>query len=177
MYTRRADDATRAAEADEQGQRTEMVKEEKEGTVTIITRPGQVERTNVTEGSELWTPLKTGAVIGLLANSLFLILHAIVLCVWSVVDSSWPLSSWWSWFSDGWWLSLVIPCLIAWPVALGLVVVFRYVPELRNRNWPPPYESLDPAVGLVDAYGSKKIAEKQADVLERMYRARSGGAK
>lgn len=140
----------------------------------MIVQRGQIERTTTGPDSELGTPLKTGAAIALLCDMLIVILHVIALCVWIVVDTSYPIISWWAWFSSGWWLSLVIPFLLAWPASMARIVYYRLDPETRNRNWPPTYLPLDPVVGLVDAYNSDQLQKKRSDVLERMYRARGG---
>ncbi len=140
-------------------------------------RRGQSETTVTGEGSELWTPLKTAAIIALLADLSWACCHLAFFLGWIVFGGLWPVSTWRKWFLAWGWFTLAVPCIAAWPAAGYIVIRFRFLPELKNKNWPPTYSQLDPELGLVHEGNIDERLKKRAEhrnALDEAYRERFG---
>lgn len=128
-------------------------------------RPGQIETTRTSEASELWTPVKIGAVIGFFLDGAILCVYLAILIVW-MWDSGFML--FWDRFSESFWgwPWMLVLMILAWPVAFGFVTVYRLAPEIINKNWPPTTKAIDPLMGMVSAWTN--MSKRESD-LDRAY--------
>jgi hypothetical protein len=133
-------------------------------------RPGQIEHTRTSEQSELWTPVKIGAVIGLFLDGGILCVYLAIFVVWLWKSG---VASFWDSFSESFWgwPWMLVLMILSWPAAFGFVTIYRLAPEIINKNWPPTTKAIDPLLGMVSAWTNMGKRESDLDRAYEKFRA------
>jgi hypothetical protein len=131
-----------------------------------IAQPGARETTHVGAGSEVRIPFLIFVLSSVVADVMTLAAYVILAMPWIKFGGWRSFRTFWA----EWWPGLVVP-LMAWWILFGYILLhYRYIPEQRNRNWPPLYAVADVReVGFLDVdSGNKPLLDAQPEtVIER----------
>lgn len=143
------------------------------GDPSGLGQPGQREVTHVSGATEVRTPWQLWVRSSMVSTIQIWLLTLGVVLVWHyfaatrAYQASWDPSTWRA-FLAGWasaWLFIrtayIIPVLltiVAWVWHGQVLLRYRYGPEQRNRNWPPPYQAVDVReVGMLTAENADEL--------------------
>lgn len=109
-----------------------------EPRVSGLGQPGQRETTHVGVSSEVRLPFQVFIRSCIVTNVMIVSAYVIVAMPWIKFFGVQRLMRFWA----EWWPGLWMPPMAA-VIYHGYVLLwYRYLPEQKNRNWPPPYEAV-----------------------------------
>ena len=118
--------------------------------MAIIQPKGESEITRTSTETNVLIPWQITTRIGFVCV-------AVLLCVYLTIWGVW-------WMAAGhdleplmrhlvrWWMAWLLPPVFAFVSPFVALVIYDYLPRLKNANWPPPYAQVDPGYGFFDAY-------------------------